>query len=287
MSTTKAWTGRHQLITFFVVTYGLMFGVTFAYLSGLPLPYPLVWFLGIFSPTLTALLISALCGGWPAVKALLLGFTRCKVGARWYLAALFLVLFPLAIALLLQHAGQPGAGPGARRDGLGSPGPVCLHFVFGAAGRGAGWRGFALPALADPLWRVVSSLILGVLWAAWQLSLYVQGGAAAPGIPFPIFLGILVVLATLFTWLYNNTGGSLIITVLAHFSFNLCGAFITGTLGLMPMNIFFMIAGPGLGVVFVLVILFFGPRYLSLRPAADLPFAVRPRTRPAIVAPLG
>ena len=287
MSTTKAWIGRHQLITFFVVTYGLMFGVTFAYLSGLPLPYPLVWFLGIFSPTLTALLISALCGGWPAVKALLLGFTRCKVGARWYLAALFLVLFPLAIALVYSTLGNPvqGLAPGVTASVL--LGQFVFTLFSGPLAEEAGWRGFALPALADPLWRAGLQPDLGrpVGWLAHPALRPGRRRRARHSVS--IFLGILVVLATLFTWLYNNTGGSLIITVLAHFSFNLCGAFITGTLGLMPMNIFFMIAGPGLGVVFVLVILFFGPRYLSLRPAADLPFAVRPRTRPAIVAPLG
>lgn len=81
-----------------------------------------------------------------------------------------------------------------------------------------------------------------------------------------------VTLTTFMTWLYNNTKGSLIIAVLAHFSFNLVGAFVTGTLGLMPMNIFLMFGVPGLTVVFMWVLVYFGPRYLSRKPLADLPF---------------
>ena len=85
-----------------------------------------------------------------------------------------------------------------------------------------------------------------------------------------------MVLATLFTWLYNNTGGSLVVTVLAHFSFNLTGAFIIGTFGLVPVNVFYMTAGPLLGLMFFLVILYFRPRHLSRKPVAMLPLTKSP-----------
>jgi len=141
----------------------------------------------------------------------------------------------------------------------------------------AGWRGFALPRLEARHTALVSSLILGALWAGWHIPLYVEGGAASPGIPLPIFFVILLVLATLFTWLYNNTGGSLVVTTLAHFSFNLTGAFIIGTFGLIPMNLFFMTAGPMLGLMVIVVVLYFGPRNLSRKSTSTLPFT-RSRT---------
>ncbi|HZQ49209.1 MAG TPA: CPBP family intramembrane glutamic endopeptidase [Candidatus Dormibacteraeota bacterium] len=249
-----------------------MFGVTFAYIYGLPAPYPVVWFLGIFSPTIAGLLIALLSGGRPAAKAMLVGFTRLRLGVRWYLAALSLVLVPLAIALVYIAIGNPARGllPGVTAWAL--LGQFVYTLFSGPLAEEAGWRGFALPRLEARHSALTSSLILGTLWAGWHIPLYFQGGSAAPGIPFPIYLVMVVVLATLLTFLYNNTGGSLVITVLAHFSFNLTSVFVTGAFGLIPMNVFFMTAGPALGLMVVIVVAYFGPRYLSRKPVDELPF---------------
>jgi CAAX protease family protein len=268
----RRWIREHQLLAFFGVTYLLMFGITFAYVYGLPAPYPVVWFLGIFSPTIAGLLISMLSGGRPAVKAMLVGFTRWRVGLRWYLAALSLVLVPLGIALVYIALGNAPRGllPGVTAWAL--VGQFVFTLFSGPLAEEAGWRGFALPRLEAKHSALAASLILGSLWAAWHIPLYFQGGSAAPGVPFPIYLVMVVVLATLFTWLYNNTGGSLVITVLAHFSFNLTTVFITGAFGLLPMNVFFMTAGPALGLMVIAVVAYFGPRHLSRKRAEQLPF---------------
>jgi hypothetical protein len=84
---------------------------------------------------------------------------------------------------------------------------------------------------------------------------------------------MLVVTVTLYmTWLYNNTRGSLIITVLAHFSFNLSGGFIAGTLGLLPPMVLYVAAGSILVLSVIGVILYFGTRSLSRKPVEELPF---------------
>jgi len=266
----RSWIRGHQLLAFFGLTYLLMFGVTFAYVYGLPAPYPVVWFVGIFSPTIAGLLISMLSGGRPAVKAMLVGFTRWRVGLRWYLAALSLVLVPLAIGLIYIGLGNPPRGllPGVTAWVL--LGQFVFTLFSGPLAEEAGWRGFALPRLEAQHSALVSSLILGALWAGWHIPLYFQGGSAAPGIPFPIYLVMVLVLATLITWLYNNTRGSLVITVLAHFSFNLTSVFVTGAFGLLPMNVFFMTAGPALGLMVITVVAYFGPRHLSRKPADQL-----------------
>lgn len=263
-----AWLDGHQLIAFFGIAYALMFGVTFSYVWGVPLPYQLVWFLGIFSPTISATTIAYLTGGVQGVRRLLAGFTRWKVGVRWYLAALFLVAFPLAVALAYVLLGNPvkGLAPGVTVWALG--GQFVFTLFSGPLSEEAGWRGFALPRLQARHGALVSSLIVGGLWAGWHTPLFFESGSAHIGIPFPIYLVLVVTLSIMFTWLYNNTGGSLVITALAHFSFNLDGAFVTGTLGLMPMNLFFMTAGPALGLLVLAVVIYFGPRKLSRRGAA-------------------
>lgn len=258
------------------MAYALMFASTFAYIAGVPVPYQLVWFVSIFSPTIAATAIVFVLGGPPAIWNLLAGFTRWKVGFGWYLAALFLVAAPLAAALIYMVSGNSvkGVAPGVTAWAL--IGQFVFTVFSGPVSEEAGWRGFALPRLQQRHGAVVASLILGTLWAGWHIPLFFESGPARPGIPFPIYFVIVLVLSILFTWLYNNTGGSLLITALAHLSFNLNGAFITGSLGLMPMNLFFMVAGPALGVFVLIVVLYFGPARLSRSRSTSVAGAAPP-----------
>ena len=85
---------------------------------------------------------------------------------------------------------------------------------------------------------------------------------------FPQCIGLSIV----FTWLYNNTGGSLLACVIAHFGFNFSGAWITGHLGLIP-PIWLYVGGSALAVILVIVlVVVYGPRFLSHRALKDLPF---------------
>jgi hypothetical protein len=110
----KAWIRNHQLISFFALSYVLMFGVLFGYMAlapGQPLrPWSLVWFVSIFSPSISAVAVAAIVSGRPAVGRLFGGFTRWQVGWGWYLAAAFIFLGPLAIALIYGALGNPVTG---------------------------------------------------------------------------------------------------------------------------------------------------------------------------------
>jgi hypothetical protein len=83
-----AWIKKHQLISFFVLTYLIDFGVMlpFIYLnpSSSLKPWSLVWFLYAFSPSISALIITGIIGGISGIQRLLSGFTRWKVGIYWY-----------------------------------------------------------------------------------------------------------------------------------------------------------------------------------------------------------
>jgi hypothetical protein len=74
------------------------------------------------------------------------------------------------------------------------------------------------------------------------------------------------------TWLYNNTRGSLIITTLAHFTYNLSSTLIAGAVILMPAMMFYMTAGPLLFLVVVGVVIYYKPKNLSRKPETELPF---------------
>jgi uncharacterized protein len=271
----NSWIKKYQLIFFFVLTYLIAFGVMlpFIYLNPTnPLrPWSLVWFFYAFSPSISALIIAAICGGMPEIKRLLSGFTHWKVGIYWYFWTAFLILGPLVITLTYKALGKPGAGinPG---ETLPSMFGILLFTLFsGPIAEELGWRGFALPRLQAKYNALVSSLILGVIWTCWHIPLFFVTGATQMSIPFPIYLVLVTTISVYITWLYNNTKGSLIITILAHYAYNLTG-FLTGVLGLMPAMLFYIIAGSLLGLTTIAVVFVFGQRYLSKKPVSELPF---------------
>lgn len=269
------WIKKHQLLSFFVLAYLIAFGVGFAFVflrPSQPLrPWSLVWFLEVFSPSFSALIITWIIGGKLGLKDLLSGFTRWKVGFFWYFAAAFLFLAPLAITFIYRALGNPSAGIQPGQTILSLSGIVLFTLFSGPIAEELGWRGFALPRLQTRYNALVSSLILGVIWTCWHIPLFFIAGASQRGIPFPIYLVLVTTVTIYITWLYNNTRGSLIITVLAHFAYNMTG-FLTGPLGLMPAMVFYMTAGSMLGVLVIAIVLIYRPRYLSRKPVTELPF---------------
>lgn len=270
----KAWIQKHPLISFFSLTYAIAFGVTFAYIAQRPgessQSWSPHWFLNAFSPTISALILSWIIGGGSAVKRLLSGFTRWNVGLRWYIAAAYLFLGPLAFALIYAALGNPipGIKPGMTLSVF--LGQIIFTLFSGPLSEEAGWRGFALPHLQSKYNALVSSIILGVVWCCWHIPLFFLPGSSQQSIPFPIYLMLVVTLGIYFTWLYNNTRGSLIITVLAHFSFNVSGGFIAGTLGLLPPMVLYIAAGSMLVLTVIGIVFYFGGKTLSKKSAGEL-----------------
>jgi membrane protease YdiL (CAAX protease family) len=174
------------------------------------------------------------------------------------------------ITLTYKALGNPGTGILPGETLLSLLGILIFTLFSGPLAEELGWRGFALPRLQAKYNALLSSLILGAIWTCWHLPLFFVTGATQMSIPFPIYLVLVTTISVYITWLYNNTKGSLVITVLAHYAYNLTG-FLTGVLGLMPAMLFYGIAGSLLGVLTIAVVFVFGPRALSKKPASELP----------------
>jgi membrane protease YdiL (CAAX protease family) len=159
---------------------------------------PFVFSLG---PMIAAVVVTIVEGGKPGFRAYIARITRWRVGFQWYLVAFLLtatlnltatVLIP---TLLGRSYDFQLLTSSAQEIGL----IWLVQFYFGNLEEELGWRGYALPKLQDKFNPVVSSLILGGLWALWHFPLWY----ALPYAPLS-FLNILV-LTFLITWLYNNT----------------------------------------------------------------------------------
>jgi len=140
---------------------------------------------------------------------------------------------------------------------------LAFSIVPGSAlGEEIGWRGYALPRLQAGRSALGASLILGVIWALWHLPLWLTGAPGRTPILYAAFVVSVIALSVILTWVYNSTGGSLLMVVLLHATFNLPVTLAIDELGgraTVPVFLYF-----GLTVVAaIVVVIVAGPQHLS------------------------
>jgi uncharacterized protein len=215
---------RHPLISFFVLTYAIswLLWAPLVILGGrLPGPLALVMqLLGSLVPSALGLLFVGLLRGRSGVRTLLGRLVHARIGLRWYLAAVALtMLVPLAVGVSILMGGNT---PVVNNSLLG----VLFLFAFmifpgSAMGEELGWRGFALPRMQARQNALKASLVIGILWGTWHLPLWLRGAESNPISLYVPFVLAVIASSVIYTWLYNNTGGSLLIIVLYHAAINL------------------------------------------------------------------
>lgn len=96
-------------------------------------------------------------------------------------------------------------------------------FLGGGLGEELGWRGFALPRLQKIYPPLTASFTVGLFWGLWHLpDFWLSPERQRDSVP--LFLLTIVALSVLYTWVYNRTGGSLLLVALLHASGNATSA---------------------------------------------------------------
>jgi uncharacterized protein len=97
-----------------------------------------------------------------------------------------------------------------------------ILFTAGPLQEEFGWRGYALPRLQSRFNAITSSVILGFFWWLWHLpAVFLPGRFMTDNLL--VFLALLFVItltSIIFTWIYNNTNGSVLAAMLFHTSMN-------------------------------------------------------------------
>jgi membrane protease YdiL (CAAX protease family) len=169
--------------------------------------------LAVFSPMLAAILAARLEPGGAGVRALFRSVRTWRVSFVWYLVALLLpgscLLAGVAVYGLLGGSG----------DVRWFYPPDQAQYVVAAfllpLGEEFGWRGFALPRLQKRMGALKASLVLGVLWGAWHIPMFVASDILSPT-TLVILVAFFVPGSVLYTWVYNKTGGSLLLMLIMH-----------------------------------------------------------------------
>jgi len=246
------WMRNHPLAAFYL----LAFGVTWAgwlpqaaYSRGLfPFDSPIFYILGGVGPLLAVFLVEwALSGKLDAGK-IFEPYLRWRVGLLWYLVALFGYAGLWIVALIWRGELAPEL---ARLGPLSAMLPVFLISFLAAIPEQVAWRGFALLRLQARYSALVSSLIVGALWAVWHLPLLLNANSVMSTYPLGAYLIYVIAVSVIYAWIFNNTRHSLLIVTLFHAACNTVGPFAGMEQALIV----------SLAAVFLVVV--YGPSHLS------------------------
>jgi len=277
---------------FFTITFAftwafwipaIIFDLAFDNVLGL-----LLLLLGLLGPGITGVVLMKLLYTESAQKDFWDRVTNIRrIGIQWYLAVFLYapILFAIAagIDILLGGTGyfvadwvsQLTSNPAAFL-------PTLLFSTLPPVLEELGWRGFALDQLQRTRAALSAGLILGVIWAAWHLPLFLIEGTNqhdAVGFlttRFWLFMIGVVALSVAFTWIHNGTGGSILASILLHSWTNFTLQTVEGTL---RTDIIFY-AGT-LWAFVVLVAILYGVK--TLARGADLPHPTL-KTQPPVTS---
>lgn len=254
MNTKTSFIKRHSLVLGIVLIYLFTWPIGLSNAGVLPFKIPLAisafegWGI-IFAATL----MTRLTLGKTEVVTLLKRYLKWRINWKWYLVALLLGPI-LIVSSVYIHAALTGLKPdystimvykflgksmSLRRMIIG-----WFLFEIITNGEEIGWRGYILPRLQSKHNALISSLMLGVIWGLWHLPNFM---ADFDIVRFGWFMAQTAAQAIILTWIYNSTGGSLLLTMLYHASLNTAGMF-------MPMANTISSANMGAYIIFVLVL---------------------------------
>src|SRR5437867_3306004 len=189
-----------------------------------PMPFIVLDILAGLGPLVAALVVTSYEAGDAGRRALLGQLLRWRVPVAWYVVATLgpVVLAAVTFGMWVATGGSPPPAEALAQWTLLPVFFVYIAFVGGGLDEELGWRGYALPRLQQRYGALIASVILGVFWAGWHIPAWFTRGSGQDVISFPVFALSATAAAIVLTWLYNSTGGSLPLVILAHTMFNLC-----------------------------------------------------------------
>jgi hypothetical protein len=243
---------RHPVVAFFLLTMAIGGGIVFVVLqAGLP---PASALASGLSASIAGIILTAIEEGRAGLKLMLKRLLIWRVGIGYWIFALFF----LVPAVYIGSQANPLFGSSALAlsdllPGLDIIPMYILFFSVAGLGQELGWTGYLLPRLQARHSALTSSAIRALLAGVWHLPLLLYASldpASLAGFPYPGWIaqkGLLVILAImilvllfpwaiLFTWIFNSTGGSLLLVAVLHAS-EVWLAYLLVNAGLDPGNL--------------------------------------------------
>lgn len=183
-----------------------------------------IHYLAAFGPFVAGLVLTWREGGSAGLRELFGRVVRWRVEPVWWIVALSPLLLFLVVSLLLRvvEGSWLDFGMLGRFDFLPDLGLAAILVWLATYGFGEeiGWRGYFLPRLQHDrtAWR--ATVILWIVWALWHVpSFFYLNTATSAGMLLGFLIGVFAG-AVFLTWLYNSSGGSVMIVAVWHALFD-------------------------------------------------------------------
>jgi len=227
----SAFVKKYAIASFYILALLLGGGVTYLVVQG-TLPSGLI-LIAASCASLSGIIITAIVDGREGLKKLFARLLIWRVNIGWWLfALLFLgIATPLGFLLNPLFGGDPLDLSNMQPLYTIVP-MLIMFFITAGLGEELGWTGFLTPRLQARYNALVSSIIRSVLWGLWHLPLFifVFDHPSIPKFPYPfwvsqkglvIAMGAFILINQLpwsifYTWIYNNTKGSLLLVAVLH-----------------------------------------------------------------------
>ena len=238
MHTLRALIARFPVLSFFSLAFGLSWFFWMPYIlsdHGLGLEPDIKipgghaggQLLGVLpgayvGPLGAAFIVTSLTEGRAGLRRWARRLTHWRVGWKWFFAVLLTVpavilVAPLALPKTWGHISTPSLMVAVAYIPL-----LIMQFLTTATAEEPGWRDFALPRLQDRFGPVIGTVVLGVLWGAWHLPLFLTewgGPNVTWHLPILFVVGC-VPMSFVMTWVFNRTRQSVPLIMLLHAGIN-------------------------------------------------------------------
>jgi membrane protease YdiL (CAAX protease family) len=270
---------RYSVTAFFILTLVLGGGTIFLVVQGI-VPSSLA-LLSVLSASLAGIIMTLIEDGRDGLKLIFQRLLIWQVGLGYWLFALLFIFMAILIGSLANpfFNGDPPSlnNLGPMLEII----PLFISFtIITGLGQELGWTGFLTPRLQANYSALTSSVIRAFLEVLWHLPLIFYARLQLPVLAdFPYggwiaqkgffialgvqFLVFLLPWSIFFTWIFNNTSGSLLLVVVLHGS-EFWAAYWMLRTGISPNNLDnYWGYGAILVITAVVIVIMTGPQNLS------------------------
>jgi hypothetical protein len=204
---------RHPIVTFVTLAY-LLSWWSAPFANGQIMPQ---------GPAVAAVIVLAITSGRSGLRSLWHRITRWRVAWYWYVVGPGIITVYIAGAYVLNRLMGAGVNNSPQFLAIGT---LLELLLLGGWLEEPGWSGYALPKLQERFANrsngtLLAALGTGVIRAIWHLPLFLYGH-----IPWFDVVVSSIAFQLIIAWLFNRSGGSVLIVMLFHLASNISGAVI-------------------------------------------------------------
>lgn len=269
---------KRPIGSFVVSAFAFSWIVWIAALLFVPEDDQIMWIVpGAYGPSLMAIVVTGIAHGGEGIKRLLSKLLIWRVNIGWYLAVLLVIPLIQLSGVLIYEALNPGSlGPMAPEPLTAWVFAVLLAIPIGPLAEELGWSGYLIPRAQGRFDALNSSLLVGLVWGLWHTPLFFATfGVWVLNDPIrwwsvAVYIAGTIALRVIYTWIYNNTRGSVLIAILLHAVSNAAIPFLL--FPDMPDDAAQLAkhwAVLSTAVVAAIIVLVFGRQYLSRSPLVE------------------